>query len=101
MFRKYGLLGILLIILVELNFFLKIQPFANWYFPIIWIGYILTLDALVYKLRGNSLIANRFPQFLGMAIISALFWWIFEFTNYSLNNWQYVGLEGLGSFTAP
>ena len=96
MFRKYGFLGILLIVFVEINFFLKIQPFANWYFPVIWFGYILTVDALVYKLRGNSLISNRFSQFLGMVIISMLFWWIFEFMNISVQNWRYLGLEGLG-----
>ena len=97
MFRKYGLIGVLLIILVEINFFLKIQPFANWYFPIVWFGYILTIDALVYKLRGNSLISNRFQQILGMFLISMLFWWIFEFVNIPIKNWSYTGLEGLNN----
>lgn len=96
MFRKYGFIGILLIIFVEINFFLQIQPFANWYFPIVWFGYILTIDALIYKLRKNSLISNRFSQFLGMVVISMLFWWIFEFINIPLQNWKYLGLEGLG-----
>jgi len=95
MFRKYGFFGIALIVLVELNFIFKIQPFANWYFPLIWFGYILTIDALVYKLRGNSLISNRFGQFVGMIVISVLFWWVFEFVNISVNNWTYTGLEGL------
>lgn len=97
MFKKYGLLGILLIVLVEINFFLKIQPFANWYFPIVWFGYILIIDAAVYKLRGNSLISNRFPQFLGLVVISMLFWWIFEFVNIPIKNWSYSGLEGLSA----
>lgn len=100
MFKKYGVLGILLIILVEINFFLKIQPFANWYFPIIWLGYILIIDALVYKLKSRSLISNRFYQFLGMLVISSLFWWIFDFSNLSLNNWTYSGLEGISSTKA-
>lgn len=98
MFRWYGLLGVLLILFVETNFFLRIQPFANWYFPIIWFGYILVVDALVYKLRKDSLISNRFSQFLGMIIISMLFWWIFEFMNLSVRNWRYSGLQGLGSY---
>jgi hypothetical protein len=96
MFRKYGLFGILLIILVEINFFLKIEPLASWYFPLVWFGYILTIDALVYKLRKKSLISGRFYHFLGMVIISALFWWIFEFINIPLQNWSYFGVEGLG-----
>ncbi len=95
MFKWYGLIGIVLIILAEINFFYQIQPFASWYFPIIWFAYILAIDALVFKIRGNSLISNRSPQFLGMVIISALFWWVFEFTNYSLGNWSYSGTANI------
>lgn len=96
MFKTYGLIGIILVILTEINFFLKIQPFANWYFPLIWLGYILVVDALVYKLKGNSLISNRPRTTAGMFLISALFWWVFEFTNLALNNWTYQGTQGLG-----
>lgn len=98
MFKWYGFLGILMILFVEVNFFLKIQPFANWYFPIIWFGYILLIDSIVHKLRKNSLITNRPYQLLGIFIISAMFWWVFEFTNISLNNWQYKGLGGLDTW---
>ena len=96
MFKKYGFVGILLIIFAEINFFLKIQPFANWYFPIIWFGYILTIDSLVYMIRKKSLINNRFLQFLGMFLISAIMWWIFEFINIRLQNWTYINVEWLG-----
>jgi len=96
-FKSYGFIGVLLIILVEINFFTKIQPFANWYFPLIWLGYILIIDAMVFKIKGNSLISNRFRTFLGMLIISSLFWWLFEFTNISVQNWSYTGLEGFNS----
>lgn len=95
MFKWYGFIGILLILLSELNFIFKIEPFASWYFPIIWLGYILTIDAIVYKLRGRSLISNKFYLFLGMVVISALFWWVFEFANFSISNWTYSGLEGV------
>ena len=97
MFKWYGFLGILLIVLMEINFFLKIQPFANWYFPIIWLGYILTIDASICKLKGRSLISSRTYRFLGMVVISALLWWVFEFTNISLQNWGYSGLDGLAA----
>ncbi len=97
MFRRYGLLGILLIVLVEINFFLKIEPFASWYFPIVWIGYILTIDAIIYKLKKESMISNRFQQFIGLFLMSALFWWIFEFINIPLKNWAYTGTESLGN----
>ncbi len=95
MFRKYGVAGILLILFVEINFFLKIQPFANFYFPIVWFGYILTIDALVNKLRGESLISDHPDRFFGMVIISALSWWIFEFLNIFTGNWNYTGTESM------
>ncbi len=96
-FKIYGIIGIILILLVQINFFLKLQPFANWYFPIIWFAYILTIDSLVFKLKGSSLISNRIKTFLGILIISAFFWYIFELTNISLQNWQYSGAENLGA----
>jgi hypothetical protein len=96
-FRWYGFLGILLIILVEANFLLRAEPFASWYFPIVWFGYILTVDAMIYKLRRDSLISARPYQFLGMVFMSVLFWWIFEFMNLGVRNWDYAGLEGLGT----
>jgi len=95
MFKKYGLIGIILIILIEINFFLKIQPFANWYFPIIWFSYILVIDALIYKLRKKSLINNHFYSFIGLFVLSVFFWYIFEFFNFFTRNWIYIGLENL------
>ena len=92
MFRWYGLLGIVIVLLTEINFFIRLQPFANWYFPFIWFGYILTIDAINKKISGKSLISDNFNKFLGFIIISALFWWIFEFSNLGIENWSYRGL---------
>ena len=77
MFKWYGVIGVLLIAFAELNFFLKIEPFATKYFIIIWGGYILLLDALIYKLRKESLLMNRPLQFLGMFFLSTIFFLIF------------------------
>ena len=92
MFKWYGVLGILIIIVMEINFFFKIQPLANWYFPIIWFGYILVLDAVNKKLSNKSLISDNESKFWGIVVISALFWWVFEFTNLSIRNWSYINL---------
>ena len=59
MFKKWGIIGIILIILSQINFFLKIQPFADWYFPIIWIGYILIIDAVIYNINKKMNIVNK------------------------------------------
>jgi len=81
----------------QLNFILHIEPFARWYFPIIWFGYIFFMDALVYKLHGRSLIYNRPKTFLFMLFLSALVWWMFEAIGWILGNWYYTGLEGFVS----
>ena len=90
MFKKYGVLGIFLILFTQLNFFFKIQPFANWYFPLIWFGYIFTIDAIIYKVKKHSLISNSFHDFLNLLLISAIFWWVFEFINATTGNWAYT-----------
>ena len=89
MFKWYGFLGIIIVVLMEINFFVKLQPFANYYFPFIWFGYILIIDAVNKKISGRSLISNNFGKFLGLVFISALFWWIFEFLNIGIGNWSY------------
>ena len=81
-FRFYGFVGIAIIILAEVNFFLKLQPFANWYFPIIWFGYILLMDALIYSLKKSSIIMNNRKQFFLMLALPSIVWWGFEIINY-------------------
>ncbi len=90
MFKSYGLLGILMILFSELNFYFKIEPFASWYFPIIWFGYIFLIDAIVFKLKGHSLIMSRKEQFVKALLLSALIWWLFEIVNIKVGNWGYV-----------
>ncbi len=97
MIRLYGVIGIILIILVEINFFLKIEPFASWYFPIVWIGYILIIDAMVYKIKKKSLLMNKPKYFIGLFILSAYFWYIFEIINIFIGNWNYVGVENFST----
>ena len=82
-----------MILFSELNFYFKIEPFASWYFPIIWFGYIFLIDAIIYKLKGHSLIMSRKEQFLKALILSALIWWLFEVINLRLGNWHYGSLN--------
>src|SRR3989344_7712563 len=88
----------LIILFSEVNFYFKIEPFASWYFPIIWFGYIFVVDAVVYKLKGHSLIMSRKEQFLKALLLSALIWWLFELINYRLTNWSYAGVLPVSSF---
>lgn len=87
--RTHGYIGIILIILAQINIFLKIQPFASWYIPIIWYGYILLVDSLVFKIKGKSLIINQPKKFLLILLISIPIWSIYELYNLFTQNWYY------------
>jgi len=91
MFKWYGILGLVMVVFAQLNFFFRVEPFATWYFPLIWFGYIFVLDALVYHLRKHSLITNNFYKFVGLVFVSSFFWWVFEFVNSAVGNWNYIG----------
>jgi len=101
MFRKYGILGIFLILFAQINFFLKIEPFSHYYFIIIWVGYILVVDAIVYRLRRDSLLMNRRWQFIGLFFLSAILWWIFELINLRTGNWNYNHVSGIAAISDP
>jgi len=86
-----GLLGILLILLAQLTNFLRIEPFVYWYIVMMWYGYILIVDSIVYLLKGNSYIINRPKRIITLIILSTFFWLIFEFYNIYIPGWHYVG----------
>lgn len=89
----YAWLGLLVILVSELGLFLRIQPFASWHTPIAWTGYILLVDGVVWKRRGNSWIRNARGELLFMACVSVPIWVVFEIYNkYCIRNWYYVGL---------
>jgi hypothetical protein len=88
----YGWLGLAWMVAAQTLMFLKVEPFHQWFTPIVWTGYILFADALVLRLRGRSLLHDRPREFLMMAWLSVLFWLMFELYNLRLANWHYVGL---------
>ncbi|MBL7170350.1 MAG: hypothetical protein ISS48_05015 [Candidatus Aenigmarchaeota archaeon] len=88
----YGILGFLLIIFSQLLLIIKGYGFSRYSFPLIWFGYILFVDGLAYRFRGNSLIKNNFKNFAGLFIISMFFWWAFMFIDTFIQNWNYITL---------
>lgn len=88
--RWYGYLGLALIVLAQINFLTRIEPFASWYISIVWYGYILFVDSLVYKLKKRSLISAYPKEFLFLLALSVPFWSIFELYNIFTGSWYYV-----------
>ncbi|MDP6293323.1 MAG: hypothetical protein QF486_06910 [Candidatus Woesearchaeota archaeon] len=100
MFKWYGVVGLLMMLFVHVNYVLGIQPFARWYFLIVWVGYILLVDAIIYQLHHSSLLTKRPKTLVGIAITSVAIWWLFELVNLRVANWGYhgeVGIAAVGS----
>jgi len=79
--KVHGYAGLLIIFLAEALLFSGNQVVGRWFTPIVWTGYILFVDALVYKLKGHSLLVNNRAEFLIIAVVSIGSWWVFEFYN--------------------
>jgi len=62
------------------------------FFPL-WLGYCLLIDALVFFRKGTSLLVRGWKQYVGLFLVSAPVWWLFEIFNLRLENWQYQGSE--------
>ena len=80
-FPLYGYAGFAGIIAAEALLFSGNQFVGHWMTPIVWTGYILFIDGLVYRVAGRSLLMSDRLEFLVVAIISIGSWWLFEFYN--------------------
>ena len=93
-FPRYGFLGIALIVVGWPLSWLRppgLSSLSRHAFLFLWVGYILTVDALVYARKRTSLLQRSRARFLGLFAASAPAWWLFEFFNRYLQNWQYIG----------
>lgn len=97
-FKLYGWAGLGLILFAEaaLVFHKRGYEAAHglcaWTTPICWAGYLLFIDSVIYKIKGNSIINNRRKEFFAQIPLSIVFWLIFEVYNLHLKNWEYMGL---------
>jgi hypothetical protein len=69
----------------------RIDPFHAYWFDLVWAGFILAADAVVWARAGYSLLHGGGWRLLAMFALSAPFWWAFEVANWRLGNWNYVG----------
>ena len=64
-----------------------------WAFFPMWLGYCLTVDALVFMRTGTSLLARDWRKYVGLFVLSAPVWWLFEALNLRTQNWTYTGVD--------
>jgi hypothetical protein len=66
---------------------------THWAFFPLWLGYCLFVDGLVYWRRGSSLATRSWSKYLGLFLVSAPAWWLFELLNLRVQNWVYDGRQ--------
>jgi len=89
----YGSFGLgLVIIFWILNWYLP-GIRTHWGFFPLWLGYCLTVDALVFIRKGHSLLTRSPETYVALFFISAPAWWLFELINWRMQNWFYIGEE--------
>jgi hypothetical protein len=66
---------------------------THWGFFPLWLGYALTVDALVFLRKGSSLLTRNPAAYAGLFLVSAPAWWLFELINLRTHNWLYLGEE--------
>ena len=67
------------------------------FFPL-WLGYALTVDGLVWLRKGTSLLGRNWRAYIGLFLLSAPLWWLFEVINLRTQNWFYPGQEQVAPF---
>jgi len=91
-FPLWGWIGLGIVLSSELLAWMHTPGVSTFFTPIVWTGYLLLIDALVYSRRGSSLLARGRAEFFRLAFWSVPLWLIFEAYNARLANWAYVGL---------
>lgn len=92
-FPPHGWLGLgLVIVFWGLNWTLT-GTRTHWGFFPMWLGYCLTIDGLVFWRKGTSLLTRSWRKYIGLFLVSAPVWWLFELLNLRTQNWTYPGAE--------
>jgi hypothetical protein len=65
------------------------------FFPL-WLGYILTVDGMVERRSGTSLLKRSTSRFLALFLVSIPLWWLYEALNARLGSWEYLRPRAIG-----
>jgi hypothetical protein len=88
----HGWLGIVWLITCEGLLWTGNHFVATWFTPLMWTGYILTIDAVVAGRRGASWLTTRRKEVPLLLLLSVGVWLLFEAYNFHLKNWYYVNV---------
>ena len=84
------IIGVLLLALGQCLTIVHLQPLCEYWYGIVWTGFILTAESIIHKRTGVSLLFSRPTEFAFMFLASAAAWWLFELANlWLLGSWSY------------
>ena len=89
----HGWIGLSLILLFWILNWTLTGARTHWGFFPLWLGYCLAVDGLVFWRTHTSLLTRNPRKYLGLFLVSAPVWWIFELFNLRTHNWVYVGAD--------
>jgi hypothetical protein len=92
-YPQHGWLGLLLVVIFWWVNWGLIGLRTHWAFTPLWLGYCLTVDGLVFRRKGTSLLTRSWRAYLALFLVSVIGWWMFELFNNRLQNWSYLGVE--------
>jgi len=92
-FPIHGWLGLSLVIIFWILNWTLTGPRTHWGFFPLWLGYCLAVDGIVFWRTGTSLLRRDWRKYIGLFLVSAPLWWIFELLNIRTQNWTYIGAE--------
>jgi len=96
-FPMHGWIGLVLAIVFWILNWGLTGPRTYWAFFPMWLGYCLTVDGLVRRRTGTSLLTRSWRKYMGLFLLSAPVWWLFEALNLRTENWEYLAV---GQFTS-
>ena len=68
------------------------EPWQPHTFPLLWLSYIALLNALTFQRSNHCLLTHRLRLLGQLFLLSAGFWWTFEYLNQYVNNWHYENI---------
>lgn len=77
----HGYIGLAVVFAAEALLFAGNRFAGEWFTPIVWTGFVLFVDALVYRAKGRSLFVTDRIELLLIAVVSIACWWLFELYN--------------------
>jgi len=72
-------------------------PLQRYTFFPLWLGFIVSVNALTYSRTGSCLMSRAPRRWLTLFAASAVCWWVFEWLNRFVRNWHYLNVEDFGA----